>query len=179
MENITLGPAEIPFYYLIHQIKSEGQDDYEWFSVLSKLSECYVSIPDIKIEPYINFFIEKDPSHLLKLLYKTETKKYPKKLRIELYNKLIALGLLDYKIARRIRSDSSSTVSVKVLATLFENRSKYSIENFHNLVTQFADTNHKWVAQYIAINIPLQLAPFLMGISDSSAKKILEKRMYI
>jgi len=63
------------------------------------------------------------------------------------------------------------------LAHLFETRHAYTDDDFQNLVTQFSDTKHKWVARYIAMNMPMHLVPFLMGIKDKMALKILERRM--
>jgi hypothetical protein len=100
-----------------------------------------------------------------------------KQLKIDLYRDLIRDGLLDQKLARRIRSDSSGYLSADILHWLFLNRPKYSDDDFQNLVLNFCDTKHKWVARFIALNMPKDLIPYLMGLEDPEAIKILEKRM--
>lgn len=151
----------------------------DWFEVLSRLSLATAHGNNVApgFPTVLSWLMDADSSNLKKLLHRTETKKYPRELKEELYKKIVELGDLDVKIARRIRSDSSGELSVTVLSGLFENRLKYSDEDFQNLITQFTDTKHKWVARYIAMNMPMQLVGFLMGIKDPMALDILEKRM--
>ena len=125
----------------------------------------------------LEWMIMADKNNLLTLLHRTETKQYPPELKIELYKRLVEFGLLDVKVARRIRSDSSGSLSHRVLEFLFSNRIMYTDDDFQNLITQFSDTKHKWVARFMALNMPIHLAPFLMGLEDKLAIQILEKRM--
>jgi hypothetical protein len=155
------------------------REEVSWFDVLLKLSESIVKVGSkcAGFSTVLEWLVQADSENLRKLLYRTETKSYPSDLKSDLYKRAVLLGLLDVKLARRIRSDSSGALSSEILAFLFENRSKYSDEVFQDLVTQFSDTKHKWVARYIAMNMPIHLVPFLMGIKDDIALKILEKRM--
>lgn len=166
------------WYVLLNRI----QDDYlkiDWFKVLVKLSMAMAEVGK-KVAGFstvLDWLVSSDSKNLLNLLHRSETKKYPKELKMNLYRRLISEGLLDIKIARRIRSDTSGSLSQEVLSILFENRNCYSDDDFQNLIVQFADTKHKWVARYAAFNMPLHLAPYLMGVDDKVAMGILEKRM--
>jgi hypothetical protein len=165
-------------YVLLNRVK-DLKVEVDWKNILSKLSELTIA-GGSKCQGFstvLNWLTEADPENLRELLYRTETKSYPSNLKVELYKQAINLGLLDNKLARRIRSDSSGALSSELLAYLFENRSVFPDEIFQDLVTQFSDTKHKWVARYIAMNMPMHLVPFLMGIKDDAALKIMEKRM--
>jgi hypothetical protein len=168
------------FYVLLNRVR-DLREEVSWHDILSQLSQAMVmtGIQCGGFTTVLDWLVESDPQNLKNLLYKTETKSYPSELKSKLYKQLVKLGLLDVKIARRIRSDSSGSLSAEVLACLFENRNLYKEEEFQDLVTQFADTKHKWVARYIAMNMPMNLVPFLMGIKDSMALKILERRMEV
>jgi hypothetical protein len=165
-------------YVLLNRVR-DLREEVSWFNVLLKLSEATVKsgAKCVGFSTVLDWLIQADVENLRKLLYRTETKSYPSALKEDLYKKAVDLGLLDVKIARRIRSDSSGSLSSDILAYLFEHRSIYSDDVFQDLVTQFSDTKHKWVARYIAMNMPMHLVPFLMGIKDDVALKILEKRM--
>lgn len=178
MENSQLLNVYSSFYVLLNRIK-DAQDKVDWFDVLVKLSETIAST-GCKVPGFttvLKWLMEIDSKYLLNLLHRTETKNYPRELKIDLYEKLIKLGLLDNKMARRIRSDSSGELSQIVLQFLFEQRYKYTDDDFKNLITQFIDTKHKWVARFISLNMPLHLVPFLMGLDDDRSIKILENRM--
>jgi len=170
------------WFVLLNRIKDMNKEGgVDWFKVLCSLSSASVErghrAPGF--ETVLGWLVAADKKYLLKLLHRTETKKYPRAMKIRLYKELVTLGLLDVKVARRIRSDTSGELSSNVLAHLFENRSCYSDDDFQNLITQFSDTRHKWVARYIAVNMPIHLAPFLMGLKDKGAIKILEQRMNV
>jgi hypothetical protein len=167
-------------YVLLNRIK-DLKEEVSWYNVLLKLSSATVTNSS-KCQGFstvLNWLIQADPENLKNLLYRTEAKSYPGKMKVELFRQAIDLGLLDNKLARRIRSDSSGGLSSELLAYLFEHRSLYSDDVFQDLVTQFSDTKHKWVARYIAMNMPMHLIPFLMGIKDPMALNIIEKRMEI
>lgn len=165
-------------YVLLNRVK-DLREEVNWFDVLLKLSDAtlFAGSKCQGFSTVLGWLIQADPENLRRLLYRTETKSYPSKLKSDLYKLAVDLGILDVKIARRIRSDTSGTLSSDLLAYLFENRSAYSDDVFQDLVTQFSDTKHKWVARYIALNMPMHLVPFLMGIKDDLALKILERRM--
>lgn len=166
------------WFVLLNRIKDTNAK-VDWFEVLVKLSKVTAELGS-KAPGFLtvlNWLIMADKQSLLSLLHRTETKQYPQDLKADLYKRLIEFGMLDIKIARRIRSDSSGTLSHKVLAALFENRNMYEDDIFQNLITQFSDTKHKWVARYIALNMPVHLIPFLMGLEDTVAMQILEKRL--
>ena len=165
------------WYVLLNRIQ-DANDPIDWMKVLFRLSEATSQCGETPgFDVVLGWLIQADKKNLKKLLYRTETKKYPKHIKEKLYQKIIDFGLLDVKIARRIRSDTSGSLSSRVLAYLFEHRNLYKDDVFQNLVTQFTDTKHKWVARYIALNMPMHLVPFLMGIKDKMALEILEKRM--
>jgi hypothetical protein len=165
-------------YVLLNRVR-DLREDVDWFNIMLKLSESttYVGSKCSGFMTVLGWLIQSDPENLRKLLYRTESKSYPASLKDYLYKKSIDLGLFDVKLARRVRSDSNGSLSSTILAYLFENRSLYQDEVFQDLVTQFSDTKHKWVARYIAMNMPMHLIPFLMGIKDDVALKILDKRM--
>lgn len=167
-------------YVLLNRIK-DLREEVDWFQVMLKLSEVTIETGSrcSGFSTVLGWLIHSDVENLKNLLYRTETKSYPSNLKTELYTKAIDLGIFDVKIARRVRSDTSGTLSSDVLRYLFENRSLYSDDIFQDLVTQFSDTKHKWVARYIAMNMPMHLVPFLMGIKDDVALKILERRMEV
>jgi hypothetical protein len=169
------------WWYLIYKIKEDVyKEKVNWFDVASILStnlsegRLFDSTVFLKVMDDLTI---KDKSHLKKLLYKTESKKYQQDVKIILYNKAIKLGLLDKKLARRIRSDSSGNISKKLLIKLFIHRKAYSDDDFKELITLFNDTKHKWVAQFICMNMPKDLIPFLMGLSDPVCSKVLEQRL--
>ena len=167
-------------YVMLNRIK-DLQVEVDWFEVFLRLSNV-TNIVGQKCQGFstvLNWLVESDPENLRKILYRTESKSYPFQLKEELYSMAISYGIFDNKIARRVRSDTSGSLSASILARLFENRSIYSDDIFQDLVTQFSDTKHKWVARYIALNMPMHLIPFLMGIKDELALKILEKRMEV
>jgi hypothetical protein len=167
-------------YVLLNRIL-DLRVEVNWHSVFDKLSNATIEVGS-KCQGFstvINWLINSDSENLRKILYKTESKSYPFDLKTELYKRAVDLGVFDVKIARRVRSDSSGSLSSDILSYLFENRHIYSDDVFQDLVTQFSDTKHKWVARYIAINMPMHLVPFLMGIKDDVALNILEKRMEV
>lgn len=167
-------------YVLLNRIK-DLREEVDWYSVFITLSNS-TTIIGSKCQGFLtvlNWLIQADPENLRKILYRTESKSYPASVKSDLYKEAINLGIFDVKIARRVRSDSSGGLSSDILSHLFENRIVYADEMFQDLVTQFSDTKHKWVARYIAINMPMHLVPFLMGIKDDVALKILEKRMEV
>lgn len=165
-------------YVLLNRIK-DLTSKVDWFGVLIKLSNATAEMGSKApgFSTVLEWMIMADKNNLLTLLHRTETKQYPQELKIDLYKQLVEFGLLDVKIARRIRSDSSGSLSHKVLEFLFSNRNIYTNDDFQNLITQFSDTKHKWVARFMALNMPLHLAPFLMGLEDKLALQLLEKRM--
>jgi hypothetical protein len=164
---------------LLSEIKSKTSK-ISWYPVLEKISVAQKEESDTTLSDFmkaLEFAIAEDSSNLLKIIHKTDIKSYPRDLRLSLYNRLVKEGGLDVKVARRIRSDSSGDMSKRVLITLFENKNKYVEDDFQNLITQFSDTKHAWVAQYIALNMPTHLIPFLIGLDDKIAMKIIEMRM--
>lgn len=168
------------WFVLLNRVRDMQTDGcVDWFKVLSRLSKSSVSAGYMTcgFQLVLNWLIAADKKNLLRLLHKAETKKYPREVKRSLYCNLISFGLLDEKVARRIRSDTSGELSYHVLSHLFQNRDKYSDEKFQDLITQFTDTRHKWVARFISINIPLELAPFLMGLEDRNALSIIENRL--
>jgi hypothetical protein len=167
-------------YVLLNRIK-DLREEVDWYSIFITLSNSTIAVGN-KCQGFLtvlNWLVQSDPENLRKVLYRTESKSYPSIIKSELYKLSIDLGIFDVKIARRVRSDSSGGLSSEILSHLFENRSVFSDDVFQDLVTQFSDTKHKWVARYIAINMPMHLVPFLMGIKDDVALKILEKRMEV
>jgi hypothetical protein len=168
------------WFVLLNRIKDmKSEDGVDWFDVLCKLSTA-TSFSGSKTQGFstvLGWLTTVNKEYLVKLMHRTETKKYPRALKQALYRDVISAGLLDVKIARRIRSDTSGDLSSNTLGFLFEQRNQYSDDDFQNLITQFSDTKHKWVARYIALNMPIHLAPFLMGLDDTLAITILEKRM--
>lgn len=167
-------------YVLLNRIK-DLREEVNWMDIFNKLSLATIDGAS-KCQGFstvINWLISADVENLRKILHNTDSKSYPAELKMELYHRAIDFGIFDVKLARRVRSDSSGTLSSNILSYLFENRHIYSDDIFQDLVTQFSDTKHKWVARYIAINMPMHLVPFLMGIKDDVALKILEKRMEV
>lgn len=167
-------------YVLLNRVR-DLKEEVNWYKVFLKLSDTTIESGS-KCQGFmtvLNWLIQADPENLKNILYRTDSKSYPSNLKLELYRQSIDLGLFDVKIARRVRSDTSGSLSSEVLSYLFENRSVFKDSDFQDLVTQFSDTKHKWVARYIAINMPMHLVPFLMGIKDDVALKILEKRMEV
>ncbi len=166
------------WYVILNRIK-DISEEVDWFEVLIKLGKG--AIAESKITPgfikVLDWLIVADIKNLVKLVHRTETKSYPRELKVILYEKIISEGLLDVKIARRIRSDSSGALSREILSSLFEHRQQYTDDNFNNLIMQFNDTKHRWVARFIALNMPFELMSFLFGLDDSGAMKIIENRM--
>lgn len=182
MESLNLDNfySQSGLYILLNRIK-DLQQEVDWFNIFLRLGEVSTHAGS-KCQGFatvLNWLVESDPENLRKILYRTESKSYPFQIKEELYSMAISYGIFDNKIARRVRSDTSGSLSSYILARLFENRSIYSDDVFQDLVTQFSDTKHKWVARYIALNMPMHLIPFLMGIKDDLALKILEKRMEV
>lgn len=166
------------FYYL-HIIKS-AHNTIDWYSVLETISNIQSKTSSDTISSFhlvLDRAISQNKVNLTKIVYKTDIKSYPKSLKSKLYSRVIKEGNLDLKIARRIRSDSNGSLSSELIKVIFESRKKYTDEVFQELITQFSDTKHKWVAQYIALNMPAHLIPFLIGLEDETAMKIIEKRM--
>jgi len=150
----------------------------DWFEVLEDFSSGVVASGESPLfTTILDLLIMSDSTSLRKLLYKTETKKYPTSLRLKLYSRLISLGLLDVKMARRIRSDSSGNISLSAIRQLFINRNLYSDEDFESLATQFCDTKHKYASRFIAFNMPIGLMLFLLGSDDPVTVSIVSKRM--
>jgi hypothetical protein len=163
---------------LLSEIKQRNSK-VSWYSVLEKISLAQKA-DKYTLESFANILeraVKEDSDNLLKIIHKTDIKSYPRELRLSLYQRVIKAGDLDVKTARRIRSDSSGDMSKRALRALFENSKKYDDDDFQNLITQFSDTKHAWVAQYIALNMPTHLIPFLIGLGDSQAMKIVEMRM--
>jgi hypothetical protein len=178
----SISSAEDSYWLmLINKIREDVYEEkVDWFYVASVLSEnisCGRLYEDTVFLKIMETLIAKDKTYLKKLLYKTETKKYSQPLKLNLYSRVIKLGLLDKKLARRIRSDTSGILSKQLLVKLFICRKSYSDADFKELITLFNDTKHKWVAQFICMNMPKDLIPFLMGISDPVSSKILERRL--
>lgn len=165
-------------FILLNRIQDNHQK-VDWFDILTTLSSSMAEVGKkiVGFTTVLEWLVSSDINNLLKLLHRSETKKYPRDLKMKLYRQLIEAGLLDTKIARRIRSDTSGELSKDVLEIVFENRNAYSEDDFQNLIVQFADTKHQWVARYAALNMPLHLAPYLMGVEDKVALGILEKRL--
>jgi hypothetical protein len=164
---------------LLSDIKRRSNTETSWYPVLEKLSLAQKSEKN-RMKSFgevLDKAVQEDSGNLVKIVHKTDIKAYPRELRLSLYQRVIREGSLDTKIARRIRSDSSGDMSKKALRVLFENKVKYDDDDFQNLITQFSDTKHSWVAQYIALNMPTHLTPFLIGLDDEKALKIVEMRM--
>ncbi len=164
---------------LLSNIKGRSSK-VSWYPVLEKLSlaqKAESTATLVSFSQILEKAVIEDSKNLLKIIHKTDIKSYPRDLRLKLYRRVISEGSLDTKVARRIRSDSSGDMSKQALRVLFENRSKYDDDDFQNLITQFSDTKHHWVAQYIALNMPTHLTPFLIGLDDKMAIKIVEMRM--
>lgn len=157
----------------------DSRKEVDWFEVLTKLSNATATMGTQApgFETVLEWLITADKANLKKLLYRTETKQYPTYLKESLYKSAIGMGLLDIKLARRLRSDSSGAFSNKMLEYLFSRKNAYSDKDFQELIVQFCDTKHKWVARLAAINMPIHLAPYLMGLDDKFAMQILEQRL--
>lgn len=166
------------FLILLNEIRGKDSKVF-WFPILEKLSEAQKASKNTitNFEFVLDKCLAEDPDNLLKLVYKTDIKSYPKNLKLKLYMQVIKNGKLDVKVARRIRSDSNGDMSRTALRILFENCKKYDDDTFQTLITQFSDTKHPWVARYIALNMPTHLTPFLIGLEDEAAMRIVDKRM--
>lgn len=175
-KNISLD--NVSLFYLLNTIKAAASIEYDWYPVLIKIADLYlINQFANNLSVFIDAILEKNSDFLLKFLHRTESKKYPQSARRNLYIKLVKSGKLDKKIARRVRSESSSRNSFLVLGTIFHSRDLYKDDDFQDLISQFSDTPYSDVAKFIAINVPSELIPFLMGLGDSQAKMILDKRL--
>lgn len=166
------------WFVILNRIK-DYETSVDWFSILEKLGKASSEVGSQAsgFGLVLGWLIDADKNNLLKLLYKTESKSYPREMKLDLYQKLIKFGLLDEKLARRLRSDSSGNLSLKILEFLFSNRFMYSEEKFKSLITQFTDSKYKLVSRFIALNLPVELMPFLMGSQDKPTIRILSNRM--
>lgn len=154
-----------------------------WFELLDEMAQAlgkHNAFSNIVCYPFyqlVDFSTNQEPEKLRAFLYRTEVKKYPCELKKQLYRMGVKAGIFDIKLARRVRSDTSGALSTEILSYLFENRYRYSDDLFQTLVTQFCDTKHRWVAMFIALNMPIHLTPFLIGLNDPEAKRVLEGRL--
>jgi hypothetical protein len=170
--------ANSKLYLLMLKIQSY-HEEVDWYKILLTLKKVVIEfnyIPEFDI--VLEWVIKSSPELFLKFM-SSDLKKLSSKTRVNLYKRLIEEGLLDKMTARRIRSDSSGTLSCEVLGYLFLNRFRYSEEFYQELIMQFADTKHKWVARYLALNIPISLSPYLLGMTDKVSVKILEERFHV
>lgn len=84
-------------------------------------------------------------------------------------------GLINKKIIRRIRSESSSRVSESAISEMFTKKHLY--ENFNDLIANICDTNHEDVAVYLAAKLDVSMLPRLLGNTSCKVRSLVKKRI--
>ena len=120
-------------------------------------------------------FIEEDQVRAVEFLHSTSFKDIFYDFRKYYYKSFIECGLLDKKIARRIRSESSEYTASFAISALLNNLFKYN--DAKELLTQFTDIKH-WDCQFLlASKAPSYMVPYMMAFESPGAKAMLEKRL--
>ena len=123
----------------------------------------------------LNIAFEHDSNFANDIVNDVSFKSYSSHIRADMYRSFVNQGLLTKKISRRIRSDSSESASLAGVTSLIHNYNNY--DDAKGLITQMTDIRHRGCQIFLARNAPDKIIPFMMGFSDSSAKKIIEKRL--
>lgn len=167
------------FIMLNRALDLRSDSRVDWHNILEQLSDVSSEFGRMASDIYlvIDWLSEVDENFLLTFANRSKTSKMPRSFKLDLYCRLVRSGNIDIKVARKVRSDTSGELSVKVLACIFQNRRLYSDSYFETIISQFTDTKHSHVARYLAYNLPLDMTPFIMGIKDQKALDIIEKRL--
>lgn len=92
------------------------------------------------------------------------------------YPAIISAGLLDTKMARKMRSDASESASLCAVRELLTcTDQKYP--NIDQLLVTFSDSKHQYVIRELADNMPKHLLSSLLGTQFQWLKPNIEKRM--
>lgn len=95
--------------------------------------------------------------------------------RLAFYNEAINCGLLNKKIARKIRSDQSENTSLQAISLMISKQKNEP--GFAEVLSQVVDTNHSVIAKYLADNLDFKYLPFMAGTIHSRAREIVANRM--
>lgn len=162
----------------VSSLKEQGDVKTSWkelyTSIMSGIGSYNKSamtnvVPEISLE-----FFKEDPEAGREIMYNVEFKTYKSELRTSLYCSYIKAGLVDKKIARRIRSDGSEYTSNAAIKCFLENMDLY--QNPKEILTQFVDIKHESAQTTLAQKAPDYLVPYMMGFESYYAKKHLELR---
>lgn len=116
------------------------------------------------------------PEKAKAILHNIEFKGYNQEVRSALYKAFINAGLLDKKVARRIRSEGSEYTAQAVIEYFLGKLHLYDDEDAKHLLTQFTDIRHGYAQQTLAENAPDYMVPFMMAFDNSSARSTLKTR---
>jgi hypothetical protein len=159
-------------------------NDVDWMEIytlyLQHQKKCgYVTVPFIK--SLDNFFRTNPLCARTKIeedLFESDSKP-DAYIRAEMYRAYIRAGFLDKKKARKIRSETSESVSASALNHLFsvveENPGLYP--NYTDMILQFTDTKYHSVQQILAERAPYNLLYAFVGFDDRHSKNLIERRM--
>lgn len=104
-----------------------------------------------------------------------EFKKRCWRTRSGFYAVIAKSGIMNKKIARRLRSEASEGASSAGLEAIINNIGKYP--NPAEILCQLADSNYDSICIKLAKNIPAEYLPFMTGASNSEVLKIVAERL--
>jgi len=152
----------------------EKYADVDWTQIFEKSSKFDFRGNEL-LDLSLNKILSLNQDFLIDFLHSTKICELSYATRLKIYRAAILSGIVDLRIARKMRSDASELVSHGCLVSLFESQEKY--KNFSELVIQFADTRYRDVAYYLVEKVTDDQLPFLIGIKLNGPMKALEKRM--
>jgi hypothetical protein len=165
------------YFDAIDSLIKAGRLEMNWVEVFDNFKDKielskYIGITLVPIICSRTF--REDPESAKSFMYNVDFKKLKAPVRTAYYQAYIKAGLLDKKIARRIRSDGAEKTSRDAIETFIQCADLY--DNPKSLMTQFTDIKHRDAQYIMAKKAPDYMVPFMMGFDCPYAKNILEKR---
>lgn len=174
----SMNPKLASLYFdALETLKKSGKIDLNWTEIFEKFKDKIESnkyIGPILVPVICSKTFREDPESAKNFMYDVNFKKLKAKVRTSYYQAYIKAGLLDKKIARRIRSDGAERTSRDAIECFLDNLDLY--ENPKALLTQFTDIKHELSQSLMAKKAPDYMVPFMMGFDYPHAKKVLEQR---
>lgn len=154
-----------------------GRLDTSWAEIFNNFKdkiELNKNIGIILVPIICSRAFREDPELAKTFMYDVNFKKIKAPVRTAYYQAYIKAGLLDKKIARRIRSDGVEKTARKAIETFLDSLDLY--DNPKSILTQFTDIKHPDAQYILAKKAPDYMVPFMMGFEYVHAKNILEQR---
>jgi len=157
--------------------ETTGDSNFQWMDLYRQFEKSvdYYRYANDNISRAVKLTLAKATEEFMEYVGRTEFKSIHMSMRMVVYVEVIRAGLLEEKIARRIRSDSSERVSSAAIEQLFKSLDQYDKPD--ELVAQFFDTKYERVELELVSKSPDEYLPFLAGVKGSRAKYLLEEKM--